>query len=106
MPGLEHIEGLKNLKILRLGNRDHGMIRRIKPVRVTDSGLKHLKGLAQLEQLILDHTGVTDAGLEHLKGLKNLKSLWIPGGQVSEDGLEKLREALPNCNIDAVDYIS
>ncbi len=41
--------------------------------RVTDKGLKHLKGLTSLQTLNLSRTRVTDAGLEHLKGLIRLQ---------------------------------
>ncbi len=40
---------------------------------VTDAGLKHLKGLTQLQSLSLNSTPVTDAGLEYLKGLTQLR---------------------------------
>ena len=43
--------------------------------KVTDAGLVHLKGLAQLQSLDLMEHQVTDAGLEHLKGLTQLQSL-------------------------------
>ena len=34
--------------------------------KITDAGLEHLKGFAELRDLWLDATGVTDAGLERL----------------------------------------
>ncbi len=40
--------------------------------KVTDAGLKHLKGLTNLQSLDLGQTQVTDAGLEPLKGLTQL----------------------------------
>ena len=45
--------------------------------QVTDAGLVHLKGFSDLEGLALMETGVTDAGLAHLSGLSNLKRLFL-----------------------------
>ena len=41
--------------------------------QVSDAGLKHLKGLTQLQELNLNDTKVSDAGLQHLKGLTQLQ---------------------------------
>jgi hypothetical protein len=66
---------------------------------VTDAGLEHLKGLTQLQTLLLDNTAVTDAGLEHLKGLTQLKSLHLGGTKVTDAGVNELRKALPHVEI-------
>jgi hypothetical protein len=42
---------------------------------------------------------VTDAELEHLKGLRNLEGLVLVDTQVAAQGVDKLRKALPNCLI-------
>ena len=60
----------------------------------------HLKNIPNVVRLNLAETKVTDAGLAHLEGLKNLKSLYLWQTQVTPDGAEKLRQALPDCNID------
>jgi hypothetical protein len=57
----------------------------------TDAGLKHLKGLQQLQKLNLDSTQVTDAGLEHLKRLPKLRVLNLCRTLVSDAGLEHLK---------------
>jgi len=44
-------------------------------------------------------TVVTDAGLVHLKGLTNLQGLVLPK-QISDAGIAELQTALPNCKID------
>ena len=59
--------------------------------QVTDAGLKHLRGLTQLQVLTLDSTQVTDAGLEHLRGLTQLRELQLANTQVTDAGLEHLR---------------
>jgi hypothetical protein len=56
---------------------------------VTDAGLEHLRGLAELEKLCF---WVTDAGLEHLRGLPRLRELDLGGTKVTDAGLEHLKE--------------
>jgi hypothetical protein len=40
-----------------------------------DAGMKHLKGLDQLEELCIDNANLTDAAMEHLQWVPQLKSL-------------------------------
>ena len=61
------------------------------PIKVTDAGLAHLKGLANLTGLDLTGTKVTDAGLEHLKGLTNLRVLGLLNTQTGDSGLVHLK---------------
>lgn len=100
-------------------------LRRVKlwETNITDSGLKHLRTLAELEVLDLAETSVTDAGLGNLHALSRLKRLdllktavsdagivhlrelhgleWIclQGTQVTEKGEQELRKSLPNAKI-------
>ena len=53
-------------------------------IRVTDTGLAHLKGLTNLRELNLSSCEVTDAGLVHRKGLTKLNSLDLWGTQVTK----------------------
>ena len=56
--------------------------------KVTDAGLRHMRGLTNLSDLQLFFTNqITDAGLEHLKGLKSLSQLELMGTQVTDAGL-------------------
>ena len=59
--------------------------------QVTDAQLEHLKGLSNLQALVLDRTQVTDAGLEHLKGLTNLQTLSLRNCRITGAGLEHLK---------------
>jgi len=79
--GLEHLEGLTNLKTLYL-----------RKTLITDDGLERLKTLTNLEELMLDHSQITDAGLEHIKEFTNLKKLWLGETQITDAGLEHLQE--------------
>lgn len=63
--------------------------------QVTDTGLKHLGGLAGLHELTLGFTQVTDAGLIHLRELTALQELDVEGCRVGDSGLEHLA-ALPH----------
>jgi hypothetical protein len=66
---------------------------------VTDAGLEHLKGLSNLEALLLNGTHVTDAGLEHLKELTNLEWLAVRDTRVTDEGADRLKQKLPQCSI-------
>ena len=79
--GLAALKSATQLKQLILGLGES---------EITDAGLVHLRGLANLEVLGLQRTGVTDEGLIHLRGLKNLKTLWVSNTQVTEEGKAKL----------------
>jgi Leucine-rich repeat (LRR) protein len=76
-----YLEGLTNLRRL---NVEHSR-------RLTDSGLKHIKGLKNLEELSLANTGVTDAGLAELKGLERLRVLDVSQTEVTGSGLSELK---------------
>ena len=111
--GLEHLEGLKELRTLNLANTKvtDGGLEHLKGLsqlvtlnlgctNVTDEGLAKLKGLNRLENLNLLITKVSDAGLAHLEGLSQLRSLSVYGSRVTSDGVKKLQQALPRCKIE------
>jgi len=58
--------------------------------RITDAGLVHLNGLTKLEFLSLDDTRITDAGLMHLRGLTKLQFLSLWNAQITDTGLAHL----------------
>ncbi|MBD3285532.1 hypothetical protein GF338_04265 [candidate division WOR-3 bacterium] len=70
---------------------------------ITNAGLTHLQNLMNLRKLNLMYTDITDAGLRHLAGLKNLKELWLTPN-ITESGIEELQKALPDCNISTALY--
>jgi hypothetical protein len=43
---------------------------------------------------------ITDGGLPHLAKLKHLKYLRLGGSQISDAGVRKLKESLPNCEVE------
>jgi len=79
--------GLKHLK--GLANLEALFLGR--NVEITDAGLIYLKGLTNLKYLDLNFTKVTGAGLVHLKGLKNLEFLALIGTRVTDAGLVHLK---------------
>src|SRR5437773_1223653 len=58
---------------------------------VTDMGLKALKELKRLQTLYLGATKITDAGLRELKELKTLRTLYLNGNQITDAGLKELK---------------
>ena len=87
------------------GKVEHDDLQMDKPVtvvmlthlRVTDGGLKELKGLKQLHTLDLVGTNVTDAGIKDLQEFKNLRSLDLRFTAVTGavEGTQKLADAGP-----------
>jgi len=86
--GLVYLKGLTDLEQLHLEG-----------TRITDKGLVYLKDLKKLTYLNLYNTAVTDAGLAQLAGLVNLKELYLWQTKVTDEGVKKLKQALPNLDI-------
>ncbi|HEX4147699.1 MAG TPA: hypothetical protein VHY20_01875, partial [Pirellulales bacterium] len=79
---LENLEGLANLRELRLEATPLG-----------DAGLEHIKDLTNLTSLNIGTTRITDAGLENIRGLKNLQELWLGNRPpITDAGLEQLKD--------------
>ena len=53
----------------------------------------------QVIEIELSGPKVTDAGLVHLKGLANLLVLYLHSTKATQAGIEKLQKALPNCKM-------
>jgi hypothetical protein len=68
--------------------------------RVDDDALEKLTAFPELSQLWLaGELEITDHGLEYLKVLKNLKDLALQDARVSSDAVVRLRQCLPQCDI-------
>ena len=67
--------------------------------RITDAGLKYVKQIAGLERLYLGSTSISDAVLKHLKKRTQLEMLDLTGTKVSEAGVHDLQKTLPNTEI-------
>ena len=109
--GLVHLQSLQKpfslaLNGTKVTDAGLGHLRRL-PVRwlwlrntqVSDAGMRHL-GELDLVYVALSDTNVTDAGLEHLKSCHHLHKIWLGGSNVTEAGVSKLRQELPECEIE------
>jgi internalin A len=67
--------------------------------KVTGAGLDHLRGLNDLEFLLLNNNRIGDAGLSHLVGLKHLQLLSLQLSGVTASGVEALQKSLPKTRI-------
>jgi hypothetical protein len=77
LPELKHFKRLRSLVI--------------NATSITDTGLKILPELADLEEVTLVGGKLTDAALPHVASLKNLKTLGLCGSSFTDTGLLKLR---------------
>lgn len=69
--------------------------------RVSDLALEHLPRMKRLCQLSFFCSPITDEGiLRHLTSMEWLKSIWFLRTRISPETAAKLREALPNCEIE------
>jgi hypothetical protein len=121
--GMKIVRDFPNLqKLMLYGGRPN----------VNDTGLRHLKGHEQLEELMLINTEVTDRGLEVLatlrklrsltlyrerfrevtltddalttvRELRNLQDLNISGGWASDEAVRQLQADMPSCKITTED---
>jgi Leucine-rich repeat (LRR) protein len=87
---LAHLAHLPRLKLLSIGFSEPFRNNEVN-AGVTDAGLVHLRGLAQLEYLDLEYTAITDAGLANIKGATQLEGLVLGHTQVTDAGLVHLR---------------
>jgi len=55
--------------------------------------------LIHLERLDLARTRITDSGLRHLRGLVKLRELDLTGTRMRSGAVRQLRAALPACRI-------
>ena len=63
--------------------------------RMTNTGMKHLAKLPNLEHLRLRGPGIDDEALAEIAKIKSLQILNVPRGDFTDAGLERLKE-LPN----------
>ncbi|WP_229797266.1 hypothetical protein, partial [Arenibacter certesii] len=66
---------------------------------ITDTEFNKLAGLTKLSMLKAYETGITDQSISILKDLKGLKSLYVWETQISDAGFYKLKESLPQLQL-------
>ena len=79
---MQHLANLQGLRVLLLTTNPH----------ISDSALRHIAGLKNLEHLSLDGLKVTDEGITHLAGLTSLQVLQLNSGYVTDTGLKKMKD--------------
>ena len=84
---LIHLQGLTELRELNLFNVGEFLTGK----RVTDEGLKLLKGLTKLQVLLIPNSSVTSKGMEYLKGMTDLRELNLFCTRVGDEGLAHLK---------------
>lgn len=77
---MENVEDLKELRMFFVWDAE----------KLSDAGIRHLAGLAKLENVHLGNAGLGDGTLEVLSGLPNLKTMSLQGNAFTDDGLAHL----------------
>lgn len=95
-----HLRGCENITddaIIHLSEIAH-LQNLILPYQIGDQGLAHLKGLREMQDLVLSSTQITDAGLVHVHEMAELHTLQLNGcenltdtGMVHLSGLKNLQ---------------
>lgn len=95
-----HLRGCENITdnaIIHLSEIAH-LQNLILPYQIGDQGLAHLKGLREMQDLVLSSTQITDAGLVHVQEMVELHTLQLNGcenltdtGIVHLSGLKNLQ---------------
>jgi Leucine-rich repeat (LRR) protein len=68
--------------------------------RISDAGLRELRGFSNLKSLGLGNLQITDKGLLHLKGTPRLQVVYLVANQnVSQEGIDALQAAMPHLTI-------
>ena len=81
--------GLKELQKLST------LVHLVLPKQTSDSGLKRLTDLVNLEHLDLSATQVTDKGLTELRGFHELRFLMLNRLGITDEGVKELRHLAP-----------
>ena len=95
-----HLRGCEHITddaIIHLSEITH-LQNLILPYQIGDQGLAHLKGLREMQDLVLSSTQITDAGLVHVQEMAELHTLQLNGcenltdtGMVHLSGLKNLQ---------------
>jgi hypothetical protein len=84
------------------GLRSHEQLRNLSlnAPRVSGAALQKLASLPNLRSLSLEDMQISDADIPHLAKLQQLKNLSLCDTRISREGAERLRQALPNCQVE------
>ena len=82
--GMKTLGTMSNLRCLHVGLREPMQGYR------GPTGIEHLAGLTNLEELVFSGGSVSDEDLRHLESLTNLRSLLVSGDDITDQGLASL----------------
>ncbi len=109
MAALGQMQSLKRLNLWRDAISDDGVKHfrgltnmewlNVDNTQLSDLGLEAFQAMSKLTFLHLGSTGVSDAGMPKLKPLKSLKDLKVTRTSVTEKGVEELLKDLPSTSI-------
>jgi len=85
---MKKLSSAKRIQVLSLRN-----------TKITDMGLKTLKGLQSLESLDLRESKITDAGLRFVAILPSLRKIDLDNTGVSHEGIVSFQSKMPKCKI-------
>jgi len=66
---------------------------------ITDAGLVHLEGLAQLESLNLRETAIGNPAIKYIIRLPKLHSLNVSGTEINFSGVKGIANAMPQVDL-------
>ena len=87
----EHLEGLVNLKYVRIGGGTFHA-GRINKIGISDKALFHLRKMTKLQTLLLTSRRITGSGLQHLKDLDELQKLRLSYAELTPKYVPHLLE--------------
>jgi len=64
----------------------------VRRTKVTDVGLKELRGISGLRTLVLEGDALTGMGLTHLRGMKSLRALELSGTAITNESITHLKD--------------
>ena len=67
--------------------------------KITDAGMRHLEGLIELQNLVLEHTAISDACIGSLSNLKRLSFIHLTDTRVTAAGEKELQKKLPKLEL-------
>jgi hypothetical protein len=91
---LKYVGQLGDLEYLSLANETYLSGETIpgKPQnRITDTGLREVRGLTELVRVQLGGTDITDEGLKYLTGMRRLRCIYLEGTKIEGTGFARLR---------------
>ncbi len=90
--GFVHLKGMENLKELMLSTQFS--------LRIGDPALEAIAEIPNLEKLELDETLLTyEGGLKHLKKLAHLKELLLKESEIPDEDVAKFKDEMPDVSV-------